>query len=102
MDKVADEFRSYSSITNRQLEDSITRRTAGTSFEYSICCNFISSSLFGCIIKSSDCGLRTLRARLKVLSVFALPVLEVVDTLPKCFVALLEAHHKFTQRLNCI
>ena len=43
-----------------------------------------------------------MRARLKVLRVFALPVLKVVDTLDKCFVALLEAHHKFTQRLNCI
>ena len=102
MDKIADEVRSNSRIAHRQIEESVSRRTTGTSFEDSICCNLISSSLFGCIIKSSDCGLRTLRARLKVLRVFTLPVLKVVDTLDKCFVTLLEAHHKFTQRLNCI
>ena len=102
MDKVADEVRSYSSITYRQIEESVSRCTTGTRFEDSISGDLISSSLFRCIIKGSDCGLRTLRARLKVLRVFTLPVLKVVDTLDKCFVTLLEAHHKFTQRLNCI
>ena len=102
MDKVADEVRSYSSITYRQIKEGVSRRTTCTSFKHSICSDFVSSFLARFVIKGSDCGLRTLRARLKVLRVFALPVLKVVDTLDKCFVALLEAHHKFTQRLNCI
>ena len=102
MDKVADEVRSYSSITYRQIEDSVSRCTTSTSFEDSICSDLISSFLSRCIIKGSDCGLRTLRARLKVLRVFAFPILKVVDALNKCFVALLKAHNKFTQRLNRI
>ena len=96
MDKVADEIRGYSSITYRQIEESVTRRTTSTSFKHSICSDFISSSLSRFVIKCSDCGLRTLRTRLKVLSVFTLPVLKIVDTLDKCFVALLKAHHELT------